>query len=191
MTYRTALEVADTFVGERVLLRTLQTQDTEALLAAITESREHFYPWYPSLYRKYSDIAETRDQIVRWQSRWLLREAFMLGIFQRAGENFLGCLGFMATNWESRSFDLTYWLRQSAEGNGYMTEAVQLITDYLLAHLEAQRVEIRCDERNHRSAAIARKLSFRQEGCLRNASMAADSVLENTLIFSRIPTDLL
>jgi RimJ/RimL family protein N-acetyltransferase len=190
LAYHTALEVADTFVGERVLLRALQTQDAEALFAAITESRDHFYPWYPSLHRKYKDIAEICDQIVRWQARRLLREAFMQGIFQRVDGNFLGCLGFRMANWESRSFDLTYWLRQSAEGYGYMTEAMRLIIGYLFSNLEAQRVEIRCDERNQRSAAIARKLNFRQEGCLRNAGMAADGVMENTLIFSLIPSDL-
>ena len=70
-----------------------------------------------------------------------------------------------------------------------MTEAVRLLTEYLFTHLGAQRVEIRCDARNQRSAEIARRLGFQEEGCLRHDSMAADNVLENTLVFSLIPSD--
>ncbi|HET8840210.1 MAG TPA: GNAT family N-acetyltransferase [Ktedonobacteraceae bacterium] len=189
MTYWTLIEVAETLVGERALLRTFEMKDAEALFAAIEESREHFYPWYTTFSQKPHDIAETRDLIVRWQARWLLREGFLRGLFLRDSGQFLGSLGFRAEDWESRSFGLTYWLRQSAEGRGYISEAVRLLTEYLFTHLEAQRVEIRCDARNQRSAALARRLGFQEEGCLRNSRMAADGVLENTLIFSLIPSD--
>ena len=189
MNYRTLIEVADTFVGERVLLRAYRTNDAEALFAAINDSREHLYPWYTSFHQKCYDIADVRDLVVRWQARWLLRDGFPMGIFLKDSGQFLGGLGFRLGHWEGRSFALSYWLRQSAEGHGYMVEAVRLITEYLFTHLSAQRVEIRCDARNQRSAALARKLGFQEEGYLRNGRLAADGVLENTLIFSLIPSD--
>lgn len=189
MNYRTSLEVAESLVGKRVLLRPFQIQDAEALFTSINESRAHLYPWYTSFHQKHADIAETRDLIVHWQARWLLREGFFWGIFLHDSGHFLGGLGFRIDPWESRSIALTYWLRQSAEGRGYMTEAIRLLTEYLFTHLGAQRVEIRCDARNQRSTAIARKLGFQEEGCLRNNRMAADGVLENTLVFSLIPSD--
>ena len=41
---------------------------------------------------------------------------------------------------------------------GYMAAAVRLLTDYALNTLGAKRVVIRCDERNTRSANVARRL---------------------------------
>lgn len=187
--YRTLIEVADTLIGERVLVRAYRTDDAEALFAALNESREYLYPWFPFFHKGHYELAETRDLLVRWQASWLLRENFFLGIFLKTSGQFLGSLGFEARDWESRSFEIGYWIRQGAQGHGYVTEAVRLITEYLFTHLGAQRVEIRCDARNQRSAAVARRLGFQEEGCLRNIAMAADGTVENMLVFSLIPSD--
>lgn len=187
--YRTLVEVADTLIGERVLVRAYRADDAEALFAALNESREHLYPWFPFFHQSHYELAETRDMLVRWQASWLLRENFFLGIFLCASGELLGNVGFEAHDWEGRFFEIGYWIRQQVQGNGYVTEAVRLVTDYLFTHLDAQRVEIRCDARNQRSAAVARRLGFQQEGCLRRSALAADSVLADTLVFSLIPSD--
>ena len=187
--YRTLLEVAETLVGKRVLVRAYRPEDAQALFEALNESREHLYPWFPFFHQSHYELDETRDLLVRWQARWLLREEFFLGIFLKASGQFLGSCGFVIHDWQSRSCEIGYWVRQSAQGQGYVTEAVGLITEYLLTHLEAQRGEIRCDARNHRSAAVARRLGFQEEGHLRNVAMAADGTLETQVVFSRIPSD--
>ncbi|TMD65260.1 MAG: GNAT family N-acetyltransferase, partial [Chloroflexi bacterium] len=87
-------------------------------------------------------------------------------------------------------FEIGYWLRVSAPGHGYMTEAVQLLTNYAFSSLAANRVEIRCDERNVRSAAIPRRLGFIQEARMRNHEAAPDGTLRTTLVFALIPSDL-
>ena len=70
-----------------------------------------------------------------------------------------------------------------------MTEAVRLLVDYAFASLNVNRLEIRCDERNTRSAAVAQRLGFVQEDRIRNDDAGPDGTLRNTLIFSRIPGD--
>ncbi|HEY1352372.1 MAG TPA: GNAT family N-acetyltransferase [Ktedonobacteraceae bacterium] len=172
-----------------MLLRAYRTTDAEALFAALNASREHLYPWFPFFHQSHYELAETRDMLVRWQASWLLREQFFLGLFLKASGQFLGSVGFEPRNWESRFFEIGYWLCQQAQGHGYVTEAVRLLTVYLFRQLDAQRVEIRCDVRNQRSAAVARRLGFQQEGCLRNVALAADGVLETMLVFALIPAD--
>lgn len=189
MEYRTLVEVADTLIGERVLVRAYHPDDAETLFAALNTSREHLYPWFPFFHDTQYELAETRDLLVRWQAQWLLRENFFMGIFQKTSGRFLGSVGFEARDWKSRSFEIGYWLCQEAQGHGYITETVRLVTDYLFAHLDAQRVEIRCDARNQRSAAVARRLGFQLEGSLRNVALAADGILETMLVFSLIPSD--
>jgi ribosomal-protein-serine acetyltransferase len=92
-------------------------------------------------------------------------------------------------SWEIPSFEIGYWLRRSAEGHGYMSEAARLLTDFVLNDLKANRVEIQCDERNTHSANVARRLGYVQEGRLRNEVQAPDGAVRNTLIFSRVPGD--
>ena len=153
MNYRTLIEVADTFVGERILLRAYRTDDAEALFKAINDSRDHMYPYYTTFHQKHYDIAETRDLLIRWQARWALRDGFLFGIFLKESGHFLGSLGCGVRNWESRFFDLNYWLRQSAEGHGYMTEAVHLLTAYLFTHLlRSHRVVVQFRKVLHRSS---------------------------------------
>lgn len=162
MDYHTLIEVADTFVGEQVLVRAYRPEDAEALFAALNTSREHLYPWFPFFHESHYELAETRDMLVRWQAQWLLRENFFMGIFQKTSGQFLGSVGCEARDWKSRSFEIGYWLCQEAQGHGYVTEAVRLITDYLFTHLAAQRVEIRCDARNQRSGRAETRFSARR-----------------------------
>jgi RimJ/RimL family protein N-acetyltransferase len=47
-------------------------------------------------------------------------------------------------------------------------------------------VEIRCDEKNMRSTAVAQRCGFTLEGTMRCDSKAADGSLRSTRVYSRI-----
>jgi RimJ/RimL family protein N-acetyltransferase len=87
------------------------------------------------------------------------------------------------------AFTIGYWIRPSAEGFGYVTEAVGLVVDFAPAALEAQRLEIACDPDNVRSMAIPQRLGFKMEGRARNVYRYADGRLCDEVIWSLTPTD--
>jgi RimJ/RimL family protein N-acetyltransferase len=186
--YRTLVPLFEELRGERVIVRPYRVEDAEALNAAVQESRDHLRPWLPFA-DEHQSVEESRDFIIRSMARWLVREDCILSIWQSATGAFLGGTGFHPRDWEIGWFEIGYWLRASAEGHGYMTEAVRLVTDFLFEQLGAQRVEIRCDALNGRSAAVAKRLGFIQEARLRNIRQAADGSIRDTLIFSLIPSD--
>lgn len=175
--------------GERVLLRPWREADAEALYAAVVANREHlarFLPWA----HLHTSIDYTRDLIYHWQANRLLREGeFGFGIWQPESGELLGAIGLHIRSWPARAFEIGYWLSASAEGHGYMSEAVRLLTDAAFATYGANRVEIRCDARNERSAGVARRLGFRQEGYLHSPILGADGTLRDTLIFALTPDD--
>jgi RimJ/RimL family protein N-acetyltransferase len=179
----------DELRGERVLVRPYRLEDAEALKEAVEESREHIRPWLPFADR-HQTIEETRDWIVQGMAKWLLREDMHCGIWELATGRFLGGVGLHTRNWQIKYFEIGYWLRKSAEGHGYMTEAAKLVADFALHKLNANRVEIRCDEGNARSAAVARRLGFVEEGRLRNREPGPDGTLRTMLYFSLVPEDL-
>jgi RimJ/RimL family protein N-acetyltransferase len=187
-TYRTLIPLFDELRGARVLVRPYQEDDTEALRAAIEESREHIRPWLPWV-DSHQSVDETRDWIAHCMAHWLLREDLPLSIWEIGTGRYLGGTGLHPRNWDIGYFEIGYWLRRSAEGNGYMQEAVRLLTDYAFTSLHAQRIEIRCDARNRRSAAVAERLGFVREAHLRHHLRAPDGSLRDTLIFALIPSD--
>jgi RimJ/RimL family protein N-acetyltransferase len=185
-TYQSLIPLFDELRGERVVVRPYRMEDAEALFAAIDESREHLRAFLP-LDRFHQVLDDTRDFIARKEAAWRLREDLTLGIWEAVTGRFLGGTGYHlreARRWELGYFEIGYWLRKSAEGHGYMTEVVRLLTDYAFESLGANRVEIVCDARNVRSAAVPRRLGFVLEGWLRNHRLGPDSPISDTLIFA-------
>ena len=186
--FRTLIPLFEELHGERVIVRPYRSDDAQALFEAVDESREHIRPWLPFA-DAHKTVEESRDWIINQQAKWLLRETMNAAIVEASTGRYLGGIGLHPHNWDIRHFEIGYWLRKSAEGHGYMMEAVTLLTDYAFNELKANRIEILCDERNIRSASVARRLGYVQEGLMRNDSTGPDGGLRNTLVFSLVPGD--
>jgi RimJ/RimL family protein N-acetyltransferase len=199
------LDVPDRFVGARVVARRFADDDAEPLYTAIQESRPHLRPWLPWA-TGHQSIEDTREYIRRSLAHWLLREAFSMGIFAHAtsatlsptssstvpaggGGALLGGIGLHPLDWGVPSFEIGYWLRHTAEGYGYMSEAARLLTAYAFEGLGAARVVIRCDARNTRSRRIPERLGYVLEGCMRHYQRDTSGELADMLLFAMIPDD--
>ncbi|MGE5333962.1 MAG: GNAT family N-acetyltransferase, partial [Nitrososphaerota archaeon] len=174
--------------GERVVVRPYRLDDADAIFAAVEESRQHLWPWLPWV-EQHQTIEDTREFILRTQAEWLLRENMTVGFFEAGSGRYLGGSGLHVRGWNIPAFEIGYWIRASAEGHGYVAETVRLLADFAFESLGAQRVMIRCDARNTRSAAVAERLGFVREAHLRHDERAADGELRGTFVYSLIPSD--
>ena len=188
--HNTLIPLFEELRGTRVIVRPYQLDDADELFAAVEESRQHLWPWMPWV-NQHQTVEDSRDFILRTQAKWLLREDDLtVGFFEASSGRYLGGSGLHIRGWDVPAFEIGYWIRASAEGHGYVAETVKLLTDFAFASLGAQRVMIRCDARNTRSAAVAERLGFVREALLRNELRThTDSELRDTLIFSLIPSD--
>ena len=187
--HKTLIPLFEELRGPRVVVRPYRLEDADALFAAVAESRQHIWPWMP-WGDQHQTVDDSRDFILRTQAKWLLREDMTVGFFEASSERYLGGSGLHPRGWDVPAFEIGYWIRASAEGHGYVAETVRLLTDFAFESLGAQRVMIRCDARNTRSAAVAERLGFVREAHLRNEVRThTDSALRDTLIFSLIPSD--
>ena len=89
-------------------------------------------------------------------------------------------------DWSIPKFEIGYWCRAGFQGCGYVTEAVQAVTEAAFRILKANRVEIRCDARNLRSRRVAERAGYHLDARLKNDVVARDGDLRTTLIFSRL-----
>lgn len=186
--YPTLIHVPSALRGERVLLRPYRVDDAEHVLAAVDESREHPRPWV-NWVDDMATVEDCRDYCIRGAAKWVLRTDLAVGIFDAQTGRFLGGTGLHDPNWELRSFEVGYWMRVSALGKGYVTEAVRLLLELAFDHLQARRIELCCDPDNDASRRVAEQAGFVLEGRQRNSLVARDGRASDWLVFSRIPED--
>jgi RimJ/RimL family protein N-acetyltransferase len=179
------LEFPDHFETERLLLRTPKPGDSAAIHPAIQESLDNLTPWMP-----WASANETVDQLEShlrmMAARFLMREDLPLMLWRKSDGLYVGGSGLHRIDWSVPRFEIGYWVRASLEGQGYITEAVNGITRFAFDVLKAERVEIRCDARNQRSAAVARRAGYTLEATFRRDSRGTDGELRDSLIFSKI-----
>ncbi len=184
----TLIPLPDELRSARIVIRPYRADDAEELFAAIDESRETLAPWMPWVqYHQSAD--DTRDFCLRSLANWIKRTTLEAGIFDARDGRPLGATGFPRLDWQARTFEIGYWLRRSAVGQGYVGEAVQLLARFAFEDLAANRLEIRCDARNERSRHVPERLGFSLEGRLRNDTLDPTGVPRDTLIFALIPED--
>lgn len=181
--YPTLIPVTEELRGPRVTLRRHRASDADDLFAALEASRERLAPWL-----RFPDPLQTveaaRDWLIHSEAAWLLRKELEFAIRHSETNDYLGSIVVHHIDWGLRFFMLGYWLREGAEGHGYMSEAVRLVTDYAFTDLAANKVALRCDARNTRSASVAERLGFTLEGRLRAEMRAKDGALADNLQYA-------
>jgi ribosomal-protein-serine acetyltransferase len=159
--------------GERVVLRPLGEADAPLLFELIDESRdflsEHL-PW-PDECRFAEDVA---SRIESWDMQAQMANGACWGIFEKIPaektgephEKIAGCIMLGWVQWKHRSATVSYWLGESYCGRGLATEALLLVTGEAFA-LGLNRLELSTSVNNPKSAAVARRAGFSEEGVCR------------------------
>lgn len=175
----------DSFETERLIIRAPRPGDGAVVNTAVRESHDHLKPWMPWAVNLQT-VEETEMTVRQGAARWLLREDLWMLLFRKEDGLYVGGSGLHRINWSVPSFEIGYWVRARLEGKGYVTEAVKGITSFAFDRLKAERVEIRCDALNERSAAVARRAGYTLEGQLRHDDWTTQGTLRDTLVFGML-----
>lgn len=180
----------ESFDTDRLTIRAPRAGDGAEMNAAIRESWEELQPWMPWAAGEPPPAEGTEERMRQARVRFLLRENLWLLLFLKGSHELVGSSGLHRINWDVPSFEIGYWVRTSYSGRGYITEAVKGITNFAITHLSARRLEIQCDSRNERSAAVARRAGYQHEATLQNHERHhLTGQLRDTLIFSKTLPD--
>ncbi len=165
-------------------LRALEESDLDALHLAIEANRSHLARWLPWA------AGQTRDDTAEFLRRNRRQidenDGFQAGIRDR--DRIVGVIGFHAVDWRNRSTSIGYWLAESAQGTGTMTEAVRAMVDQALSVWALNRLEIRAAIDNVRSRALIERVGFQHEGIARQAFRLGDRFLDDA-VYSMLAAD--
>lgn len=150
----------------RVTLRVPRAEDAEPLYDAVRESIAELHPWAP-----WCPLTYGLEDAVRWlDEQPAAREAGTAYEFVVTAPDgrLLGCCGVNQVNAGFRLANLGYWIRTSATGRGYATEAARQAAAWAFAHTNLERLELLVAVGNAASQAVALKAGAALEGCLRS-----------------------
>ncbi len=179
------LDIPESFQTERLTIRAYKSGDGLPFFEAMQESRAALEKWLMPWVAFPQTLEESEIRARRMQARFILREDVSLVIERTSDKCFVGAIGLHRINWAVPALEIGYWVRSSLSGQGYVTEAVNGLTDFAFKALGAERLEICCDPLNEKSAAVARRAGFTLEGTLRhNYPNAEGDGFSDTQIFA-------
>jgi len=173
----------------RLILRPPQLGDGEKVNAAVIESYDTLAEYMPWAKEKPS-IEDTEEFVRLSAANWILKrneEPYLpVFIFDKKTHEFVGGTGYHHFDWDIPYLETGYWLRNSCSGKGYMTEAVNALTQYAFKEMKVKRIAITCDVTNLRSKKIMERLGYSLEGTLKaNRKSPLTDELSDTLVYAR------
>lgn len=174
----------------RLTLRPPQPGDGALLQAALAESQQamraflHFLPWVaaePTL-----EMAELRCR--QAHAAFAARTDLPWFVFEQSSGRLVGSVGLHRSDWAVPKTEVGYWVRSSATGLGYASEAVRGLTEQVaFGVIGAQRVELITDAANTASRRVAERCGFTLEAVQRASQRGADASLRDTCVYARWP----
>lgn len=155
-----------TAIGE-IALRPLRLRDSRVWHEVRARNRSYLEPWDATLPPEAKELGErppSFHQMVRRMNKDA-REGRTLPWVLTVNKAFAGQVTVGGITYGSlRAAHIGYWIDEQHSGQGVMSMAVAMATDYCLDVLHLHRVELNIRPENEASLAVARKVGFTKEG---------------------------
>jgi RimJ/RimL family protein N-acetyltransferase len=170
----------------RLILRPWTAADAPALQCAVLDDGRHLAPWMPwATPEAHADVDAIARRLDGFAAEFAAGRDWSYVIESRDDGRLLGAVG-LHPRVGPGALEIGYWIRESAEGRGLVTEAVSALADAVLAEGDVDRLEIRCDPRNARSAAVARRLGFRHVTTLVGVGRTPEGTPRDSMVWERM-----
>jgi len=144
---------------ERLLLRRVTQEDSEAVLAGYSDRRV-----YQFMSVAYHNIEEIKVQLDWYESLLSDQSGIWWGICLKESGQMIGNGGFHDWHHQHRKAELGYWLMPEFQGRGLASEAIIAMTNYGFERMYLHRIEAEVETENKASSALLRKMDFTLEG---------------------------
>lgn len=164
------MQLPEQIESERIILKhpinpTFELAET--LYKIVDESRETLREWLPWVDKTNSSEDEFAGFFIEiYQKNWKEGSGVTYLIYQKETNQILGIVDLFQINEKNQSAEIGYWLSDDATGHGYMQEAVRALESEAFQN-GVNRIIIRNDTLNMRSAHVAERCGYILEGVMR------------------------
>jgi Acetyltransferases, including N-acetylases of ribosomal proteins len=166
---------------ERLLLRPWQPADSVRLKEAIDANLDHLRAWMPWAMKEPSPLEEVGQRIETFAADFASGADGTYGVFDRDGNVVIGGSGLHPRIEDG--FEIGYWIGAMYTHRGFATEAAAALTRAAFDQASTEQVQIRCDPRNHASAAVPRRLGYEHIDTLVADSVTPSNEPRDTMVW--------
>jgi RimJ/RimL family protein N-acetyltransferase len=155
------------------------------------ETWDDLLVWMPWAYaeRDNSTVDHTETIVRKSYAEFILRTDMTMIAFEVDSNRPVAMTGLHRFDWNTRSFEIGYWVRGSAQGRGYATEIANALTRFAFDQLQARRVGISHADGNDRSRRVIERLGYEHEAFRRNVFVMPDGRIMSYHDYVRFNTD--
>ena len=150
-------------VGKNIEIRNFTPDNAEELLEYYIRNKEHLSPYEPARDNSFYTYEVQKDILLESYKQLLNGSSFDLGIYKNnklIGKAKISNIVYGVF----KSGILGYSIDKEEEGNGYMTEAVNLLLKYSKDELDLHRIEASALVDNDKSKKVLLKCGFKEIG---------------------------
>ncbi|MGW6303398.1 GNAT family N-acetyltransferase [Streptomyces niveus] len=180
---------------ERLVLRPFEAADIPAHIEMMND--EPVIAWTSAPYPYTAQDAEEWVSAIAPAERTEGR-GLVLAVTEFLTQRLVGLARLRNTNWRTRTTEMSYVTAPWARGEGYATESVLAVAQWLFRDQSFERIELRTAADNTAAQQVAQKAGCISEGVLRNAWIARTQtetgswidIRTDLIVWSLLPEDL-
>ena len=168
--------------GEKIILKEMSLKDAPIFhkLAQHPDLNKYSGPYTGAI-----SVEKAEEYIKNCKIKIENKESYCLGIYLKGKENLIGSIGFINLDKSNLNGELGFWMGKEYWGQGYMTEAVKIMTNFCLFSLNFYRVYAYFHELNIGVKRVLEKGGYKFEGELKSATKGQDRYY-NELVYGII-----
>lgn len=180
---------------ERLVLRPFEASDIPAHIEMMNDEMVTAWTSVPHPYSP-EDARRWVDDIAPGERT--AGRGIVFAVTEFLTQRLVGIVRLHHTNWRALATEAQYVTAPWARGEGYATESVLAVAQWLFRDQKFERIEIRTAADNTASQQVAQKIGCISEGVLRNAWIARTQTEDggwtdfrtDLLVWSLLPEDL-
>lgn len=163
------------------LLRPLKMADIQNLLKIAIEEKE-LLQYFPLPIYSEKLLTEYVEKSLNERKN---KTRYAFSIFDKKKNTYAGSTSFMnISNVDSRVEIGSTWIGKDFQRTGLNRNCKYLLLSFAFGELNAERVELKTDERNNASRNAIQKIGGKFEGILRSHTLMYDGFRRNTVYYS-------
>ncbi|MFZ4405246.1 MAG: GNAT family N-acetyltransferase [Pseudobdellovibrionaceae bacterium] len=171
---------------ERIYLRKHDLKQANIMFTHVNKDRRRlkkFLPWVDHV----KTAEDEKKYIKRTHKGWKENTLFDFSIFRKSDLKYMGNIGVHSIKWDRFLCEFGYWILGEFEGQGYMSDAVKALESELFG-IGFNRIEIRCNNLNKRSANVPLACGYTHEGTLRQDDIDMGK-FRDTMVFGKLKNE--
>jgi ribosomal-protein-serine acetyltransferase len=173
-------------VSPDITLKEVEANDAAAIFNTINSQRTYLGKWLPFVQHtcRQDDTEQFIASIINAP-----QSAHDLVFVILYKQQFCGLIGFKDTDRTNLKTELGYWLSETYQKKGIVTQAVSSLVNFAFNDMEMNRIQIKCAVGNHASKGIPVRLGFRLEGIERAGELLSNGEFVDLEVYSMLRSE--